>query len=106
MKELGGLRHAKKDSVNLGWRNASFRGYADYMSTPEFEEALASLMEIASERVTAIMCAEVARPVESMLDAGPHETQFDGSAFASGIYFARLWLDGQPVAVQKMTLIR
>lgn len=59
MKELGGLRHAKKDSANLGWRNASFRGYADYMATPEFEEALASLMEIASERVTAIMCAEV-----------------------------------------------
>ena len=59
MKELGGLRHAKKDSLNVGWRNASFRGYADYMSTPEFEEALASLMEIASERVTAIMCAEV-----------------------------------------------
>ena len=57
-------------------------------------------------RIYDISGAEVARPVESMLDAGPHETQFDGSAFASGIYFARLWLDGQPVAVQKMTLIR
>ena len=33
---LGGLRHARRDSVNLGWRNASFRGYADYMQTPEF----------------------------------------------------------------------
>ena len=37
MKELGGLRHARKDSINLGWRNASFRGYADYMQTAEFE---------------------------------------------------------------------
>jgi len=58
MKELGGLRHARKDSVNLGWRNASFRGYADYMGTPEFEEALESLIEVACERVTAILCAE------------------------------------------------
>ena len=40
MKELGGLRHAKPDSINLGWRNASFRGYADYMQTPEFAEAI------------------------------------------------------------------
>src|SRR6185437_16571375 len=34
LKKLGGLRHSRKDSVNLGWRNVSFRGYADYMSTP------------------------------------------------------------------------
>ena len=40
MTELGGLRHARKDSINLGWRNASFRGYADYMQTDEFEAAL------------------------------------------------------------------
>ena len=37
---LGGLRHARRDSVNRGWRNASFRGYADYMQTPEFEQSL------------------------------------------------------------------
>ena len=38
MSGLGGLRHAKPDSLNAGWRNASFRGYADYMQTPEFEK--------------------------------------------------------------------
>jgi uncharacterized protein (DUF488 family) len=39
--ELGGLRHASKNSVNAGWKNASFRGYADYMQTPEFDAAIA-----------------------------------------------------------------
>ena len=58
IKELGGLRHAKKDSINLGWRNASFRGFADYMATAEFSEGLESLIRIASLRSTAIMCAE------------------------------------------------
>jgi len=55
---LGGLRHAKKDSINLGWRNASFRGYADYMATPEFQNGLADLMKTARKHKTAIMCAE------------------------------------------------
>jgi uncharacterized protein (DUF488 family) len=55
---LGGLRHARKDSMNTGWRNASFRGYADYMQTPEFAEGLHQLMELASQAPTAIMCAE------------------------------------------------
>jgi uncharacterized protein (DUF488 family) len=55
---LGGLRHPRKDSVNTGWRNASFRGYADYMQTPAFGENLTHLIEIASEAPTAIMCAE------------------------------------------------
>jgi uncharacterized protein (DUF488 family) len=58
MKSLGGLRHAAKDSVNLGWRNASFRGYADYMSTAEFEQGLQELVQLAGKRPTAIMCAE------------------------------------------------
>lgn len=58
MKDLGGLRHAKKDSINLGWRNASFRGYADYMQTPEFTTALDHAIELAEERPTALMCAE------------------------------------------------
>jgi uncharacterized protein (DUF488 family) len=58
LEKLGGLRHAKKDSINLGWRNASFRGFADYMSGSEFEKGLASLAKIASARSTAIMCAE------------------------------------------------
>ncbi len=58
MKSLGGLRHAKKDSVNLGWRNASFRGYADYMATIEFSDAISRLLDLAREKRTAIMCAE------------------------------------------------
>ena len=57
-KALGGLRHARKDSVNLGWRNASFRGYADYMQTEEFAAGLATLEQISRRRPTAIMCAE------------------------------------------------
>jgi uncharacterized protein (DUF488 family) len=55
---LGGFRHAKKDSKNLGWRNASFRGYADYMETAEFAQALEALEKRAREKPTAIMCAE------------------------------------------------
>jgi hypothetical protein len=55
---LGGLRHARPDSVNTAWRNASFRGYADYMQSAEFEAALEELMRLARSRRTAIMCAE------------------------------------------------
>jgi uncharacterized protein (DUF488 family) len=55
---LGGLRHARRDSVNLGWRNASFRGYADYMQTPEFKRSLDELIALASQQPTALMCAE------------------------------------------------
>jgi len=58
IKELGGLRRAKKDSINLGWRNASFRGFADYMATQEFSVGLEALTKIATTRETAIMCAE------------------------------------------------
>ena len=55
---LGGLRHASKDSPNKGWRNTSFRGYADYMATPEFAAGLAELLAMAADQTTAIMCAE------------------------------------------------
>jgi uncharacterized protein (DUF488 family) len=55
---LGGLRHARKDSINTAWQNASFRGYADYMETPEFERSLDELIALAAERRTAVMCAE------------------------------------------------
>jgi uncharacterized protein (DUF488 family) len=55
---LGGLRHPRQDSMNSGWRNASFRGYADYMQTAEFDGNLVRLIETASDRSTAIMCAE------------------------------------------------
>lgn len=58
MPDLGGLRHARPDSINTGWRNSSFRGYADYMQTPEFEHAINMLIDMARKRRTAIMCAE------------------------------------------------
>jgi uncharacterized protein (DUF488 family) len=58
LKVLGGLRHARPDSINLGWRNASFRGYADYMQTEDFAAGLARLEQLATRRPTAIMCAE------------------------------------------------
>lgn len=58
LPELGGLRHARKDSINLAWKNASFRGYADYMQTGAFEDALRKLIDLAAEHRTAIMCAE------------------------------------------------
>src|SRR5438093_4999425 len=56
--ELGGLRKPQGDSINLGWRNASFRGYADYMQTDRFRGALEELMAYGNERATVIMCAE------------------------------------------------
>jgi uncharacterized protein (DUF488 family) len=55
---LGGLRHPRRDSINTGWRNASFRGYADYMQTPEFTENLETLIELGKQEPTAVMCAE------------------------------------------------
>jgi uncharacterized protein (DUF488 family) len=58
MPGLGGLRHAKRDSPNVGWRNVSFRGFADYMQTPEFEESLEELIQLATEERVALMCAE------------------------------------------------
>lgn len=58
MPTLGGLRRAKRDSPNSGWRNASFRGYADYMQTDEFETALTRLLKLAKEKRCAVMCAE------------------------------------------------
>lgn len=56
--ELGGLRKPHKDSVNLAWRNTSFRGYADYMQTPAFHAAVDELAGRAGHAATAIMCAE------------------------------------------------
>ena len=55
---LGGLRHAKRDSPNVGWRNASFRGYADYMQTPEFAQSLEELIRLANQDRIVLMCAE------------------------------------------------
>jgi uncharacterized protein (DUF488 family) len=58
MPELGGLRRARPDSINTGWRNASFRGFADYMQTPEFHDGLQKLIGAAFNEQVAIMCAE------------------------------------------------
>ena len=58
MQSLGGLRHARKDSPNTGWRNASFRGYADYMQTEQFQAALDKLIDMSRQKRVAIMCAE------------------------------------------------
>ncbi len=58
LPKLGGLRHARRDSPNMAWRNASFRGYADYMQTPEFDAGLHRLMKLAAQKRSAIMCAE------------------------------------------------
>lgn len=58
MPSLGGLRHTRKDSPNGGWRNASFRGYADYMQSAAFDDAVTALIRMGREQRTAIMCAE------------------------------------------------
>ena len=55
---LGGLRHTRRDSPNQGWRNASFRGYADYMQTPEFAQNLDELIRLAHQDQIVLMCAE------------------------------------------------
>jgi uncharacterized protein (DUF488 family) len=58
--ELGGRREPRPDSVNTGWREAGFRGYADYMQTAEFQAGIARLFEASSPRRCVIMCAEKA----------------------------------------------
>jgi uncharacterized protein (DUF488 family) len=55
---LGGLRKPRKDSINIGWRNNSFRGYADYLQSEAFWRALDHLTADSQELRTAIMCAE------------------------------------------------
>lgn len=58
MPELGGLRKPRRDSLNGGWRNDSFRGYADYMQSDEFWRGIERLEDLARARRVAIMCAE------------------------------------------------
>jgi uncharacterized protein (DUF488 family) len=109
MPALGGLRRPRPDSPNTAWRNASFRGYADYMQTPEFAAALDSLVELGSQTQVAIMCAEAvpwrchrslvadalfARgiPVEDIMSAGrrqPHKL----TPFAK-VEQTRVWYPG------------
>ena len=58
MGGLGGLRHALKDSINIYWHNASFRGFADYMQTVEFKDNVNALIRMAKKRRVTLMCAE------------------------------------------------
>lgn len=58
MKELGGLRRPRPDSKNTVWRNSGFRGYADYMETPEFERGLDALVDRARADTVAFLCSE------------------------------------------------
>jgi len=55
---MGGLRRAYKDSLNTGWRNSGFRGYADSMQSEAFQCALEALMKMTRQKRVAIMCAE------------------------------------------------
>ena len=57
-RKLGGLRHARRDSPNIGWRNTSFRGFADYVQTSEFEAGLRRLITLVGQKRSEIMCAE------------------------------------------------
>ncbi|HET9598648.1 MAG TPA: DUF488 domain-containing protein [Anaeromyxobacteraceae bacterium] len=58
LPRLGGLRHARRDSQNGAWHNASFRGYADHMASGEFEEGLVELRALARDGPVALLCAE------------------------------------------------
>ena len=58
MGKLGGLRRTHRGSVNMGWRNTSFRGFADYMQSSEFLAGLERLIKLAAQKRSAIMCAE------------------------------------------------
>jgi uncharacterized protein (DUF488 family) len=58
MPGLGGFRRARSDSANTGWHNSGFRGFADYMQTPEFRANLRDLIELARQERIAVMCAE------------------------------------------------
>lgn len=91
---LGGLRHAKRDSINVGWRNASFRGYADYMLTPEFERGLEELIQLAKQEQIAIMCRRFALALSSLAhrrclagSGNPHRGHHESDApFSSYAY--------------------
>jgi uncharacterized protein (DUF488 family) len=58
LKDLGGRRKVNPDSKNTGWRNAAFRGYADYMETDAFQNGVSELVKRAFDQRTAYMCSE------------------------------------------------
>ena len=87
---LGGLRPARKDSPNTGWRNASFRGFADYMSTEDFESGLEELRALTAQGRVALMCAEAvpwrchrSLVSDALVARGAHVEHIIGSARSS-----------------------
>jgi uncharacterized protein (DUF488 family) len=86
LADLGGLRHSKlgEASPNDAWRNASFRSYADYMLSPDFERGLDALLELASEAPVAMMCAEA-------LPWRCHRSLIADALFARGITVRHIW---------------
>lgn len=86
---LGGLRHAARESVNGAWRNASFRGYADYMQTEAFETALQKIIAVGREHRLALMCAE-GNPFRC------HRTLIADGLFAHGIVSCEITASGRP----------
>ncbi|HYU00187.1 MAG TPA: DUF488 domain-containing protein [Gemmatimonadales bacterium] len=110
--DLGGRRPARRDSLNTAWRSAAFRGYADHMETPAFEQAVTRVIGLAGAQAVAVMCAEavpwrchrqliadalLARgiAVRHILGAGqPREHQL--SPHAQVLTYGRLRYPGQP----------
>ena len=87
---LGGLRHARRDSPNTGWRNASFRGYADYIQTPEFAAGLEELRRLTTRGQVALMCAEAvpwrchrSLVADALVARGAHVEHITGGARAT-----------------------
>lgn len=115
MVELGGRRPVRPDSHNLAWRNASFRGYADYMETQPFRDGIDRLLEVTRAGRTAIMCSEAVwwRCHRSMIAdylkaagvlvfhiLGPNKTQEHPYTSAARLVSGRLSYEGMPLAVQ------
>jgi len=95
LPRLGGLRKPRKDSRNLAWRNDSFRGYADYMETPEFEKGIVELLTLARDRRTVIMCAEA-------VYFRCHRSLISDALLCRGVAIVHL-LDGKKTADHRLT---
>jgi uncharacterized protein (DUF488 family) len=111
MPGLGGLRHARPDSANTGWRNASFRGYADYMQTTEFQDSLARCIDLAKQERVVLMCAESVpwRCHRSLIADALLARGIEASEITSGICMrpheltAWAWVEGRQVTYPAAT---
>jgi hypothetical protein len=93
MSGLGGCRHASRDSLNPGWHNASFRGFADYMQMPEFREHLDDLIRLAkSERIASVCAEAVRRPALSEARGYPIPFQYRRETEYNRILKGGQWL--------------